>query len=623
MENKPRMFDNFMTLFQRRISSPCSPSSSDSPNSIPFLSPIANSVVARCSNCFDVENGESGNKPITYARHLLEFCCYRAFNVLTARADYLSDKEFRRLTYDMMLAWEAPGVDGETLYKESASPSRMQSEDDDGWSLFYSSSTATAVQVIHMVDNEKTVGPEAFARIAPVQNLFDALTNTSGNRLHFLIYEKYLQSLGRVIKSAKNVSSVLSNLEIVDGEIIVDVDGTVPTQPILQHIGISAWPGEKMGRRRRGGGSTQRKWQSIEQGMERKILVRSLNNIEDKVQYQNEDGNMVEEIFRREEFHIVDLKLDKIYHNCLPSLRRAAEVGEMVALGQSIFIFGGQNEISSPLPDSQLNYYVGASRLHFGVGVGVGETWGSAPINDPNEYNYTCLNGDVYCIGNVLAPKVLHVDTTNGVPHGPWKSLGPLPSKLVDCSPSMPVIPDPTNNRILIHLNDGQLSSSSLYAFYPPTHGTCAGTWKCLDSNVSDWDRVQDAALLDGVLYLHAHKLRNLVHAYEVATAKWFDVQWSTRVIEKDFSVDDCTFRFDSLFCLDDTNKILCLAVYSPVVPIVPGGDRCDRSLPTNTTLLFFKFKAERCGSTITLTPLYTRSYEILSTYQVLDFLPL
>uniref|UniRef100_A0A803LSQ3 Uncharacterized protein n=1 Tax=Chenopodium quinoa TaxID=63459 RepID=A0A803LSQ3_CHEQI len=222
MENKPRMFDNFMTLFQRRISSPRSPSSSDAPNPIPFLSPIANSVVARCS---------------------------KAFNVLTARADYLSDKEFRRLTYDMMLAWEAPGVDGETLYKESASPSRMQSEDDDGWSLFYSSSTATAVQV----DNENTVGPEAFARIAPacaviadvatVQNLFDALTITSGNRLHFLIYDKYLQSLDRVIRSAKNVSSVSSNLEIVDGEIIVDVDGTVPTQPILQHIGISAWPG--------------------------------------------------------------------------------------------------------------------------------------------------------------------------------------------------------------------------------------------------------------------------------------------------------------------------------------------------------------------------------------------
>ncbi|XP_021841916.1 uncharacterized protein [Spinacia oleracea] len=125
----------------------------------------------------------------------------------------------------------------------------MQSEDDDGWSFFYSSSTAMAVQV----DSEKTVGPEAFARIAPacaviadvatVQNLFDALTNTSGDRLHFLIYDKYLQSLDRVIKSAKSVLSASSNLEIVDGEIIVDVDGTVPTQPVLQHIGISAWPG--------------------------------------------------------------------------------------------------------------------------------------------------------------------------------------------------------------------------------------------------------------------------------------------------------------------------------------------------------------------------------------------
>ncbi|KNA18341.1 hypothetical protein SOVF_071880 isoform A [Spinacia oleracea] len=249
-----------MTIFQRRSSSPRSPFSTDSPKSIPFLSPIANSVVARCSkvlntptedlcSSFDIETGESGKQHFEYARHLLEFCSYRAFDVLTARADYFSDKEFRRLTYDMMLAWEAPGVEDETIYKESVSPSTMQSEDDDGWSFFYSSSTAMAVQV----DSEKTVGPEAFARIAPacaviadvatVQNLFDALTNTSGDRLHFLIYDKYLQSLDRVIKSAKSVLSASSNLEIVDGEIIVDVDGTVPTQPVLQHIGISAWPG--------------------------------------------------------------------------------------------------------------------------------------------------------------------------------------------------------------------------------------------------------------------------------------------------------------------------------------------------------------------------------------------
>ncbi|XP_074274829.1 uncharacterized protein LOC141598900 isoform X2 [Silene latifolia] len=103
------------------------------------------------------------------------------------------------------------------------------------------------------VNNENTVGPEAFTRIAPAcaaiadvvttQNLFDALTNTSGSRLHFLIYDKYLQSLDKVIKSAKNVVAASSNLELVDGEVILDVDGAVPTQPVLQHIGISAWPG--------------------------------------------------------------------------------------------------------------------------------------------------------------------------------------------------------------------------------------------------------------------------------------------------------------------------------------------------------------------------------------------
>ena len=57
----------------------------------------------------------------------------------------------------------------------------------------------------HQVDNKKTVGTEAFARIAPacaviadiitVHNLFDALTSSSGHRLHFLIYDKYLRTL--------------------------------------------------------------------------------------------------------------------------------------------------------------------------------------------------------------------------------------------------------------------------------------------------------------------------------------------------------------------------------------------------------------------------------------------
>lgn len=57
----------------------------------------------------------------------------------------------------------------------------------------------------HKVDDKKTVGAEAFSRIAPacpviadvatVHNLFDVLTSSSGSRLHFLIYDKYLRSL--------------------------------------------------------------------------------------------------------------------------------------------------------------------------------------------------------------------------------------------------------------------------------------------------------------------------------------------------------------------------------------------------------------------------------------------
>jgi hypothetical protein len=49
----------------------------------------------------------------------------------------------------------------------------------------------------------------------------------------------------RIIRSAKNTPGpLISNHQLAEGEIILDVDGTVPIQPVLQHIGISAWPGE-------------------------------------------------------------------------------------------------------------------------------------------------------------------------------------------------------------------------------------------------------------------------------------------------------------------------------------------------------------------------------------------
>lgn len=41
-----------------------------------------------------------------YARQFLQYSCHKALHVLTNRHDYLSDRDFRSLTYDMMLAWE-------------------------------------------------------------------------------------------------------------------------------------------------------------------------------------------------------------------------------------------------------------------------------------------------------------------------------------------------------------------------------------------------------------------------------------------------------------------------------------------------------------------------------------
>lgn len=200
---------------------------------IPELSPIANVVLRRCSRIleiptdelqehFDSEASDSIKHPSIYARNLLEYCCFQALALSTRVIGHLSDKQFRRLTFDMMLAWEVP---------------------------------AASSQLSQQLDDESTVGGEAFSRIAPAiptiadviicDNLFNVLTAPTGGRLRFSIYEKYLTSLERAIRKFKtnSESSLLSVIRSQTGEKILEVDGTVTTQPVLQHIGVSAWPG--------------------------------------------------------------------------------------------------------------------------------------------------------------------------------------------------------------------------------------------------------------------------------------------------------------------------------------------------------------------------------------------
>ncbi|XP_068647019.1 uncharacterized protein [Aristolochia californica] len=231
-----------------------------SSNLIPQLSLFANSVVARCCKIlqvspeelqlrFENELPDHLRETSNYARNLLEYCCYQTLHAMTQRPDYLANKEFRRLSFDMMLAWEVPGIGNDSLLKDTGTQNSPQSDDDEGSLIFYSNSMSTAIQV----DKKKTVGPEAFTRIAPacpvvadiitVDNLFNALTSSSNGQLHFLVYDKYLGSLEKVIKASKSLLGQPTNVELAEDEIILDTDGTSPTQPVFQHIGVSAWPG--------------------------------------------------------------------------------------------------------------------------------------------------------------------------------------------------------------------------------------------------------------------------------------------------------------------------------------------------------------------------------------------
>lgn len=62
-------------------------------------------------------------------------------------------------------------------------------------------------------------------------------------RLNFFVFFIYLF---RAIKKMKNnsESSLLSAIRSSRGEKILEIDGTVTTQPVLEHVGISTWPGE-------------------------------------------------------------------------------------------------------------------------------------------------------------------------------------------------------------------------------------------------------------------------------------------------------------------------------------------------------------------------------------------
>ncbi|KAI6683405.1 hypothetical protein NL676_029318 [Syzygium grande] len=198
------------------------------------LSPIANIVVRRCSKVlgismselqqsFDEEACDYVKHPQRYARNFLEFCCFMTLSLSVRATGHLADKKFRQLTYDMMVAWESPA--------------------------------ASNLPSLNMVDENVSVGAEAFSRIAPAipiianviicKNLFELLSTSTGGRLQFPVYDKFLSALERAMRRLKSQtdSARLFAVRSLRGEKVLEVDGKITSQPVLEHVGRSTWPG--------------------------------------------------------------------------------------------------------------------------------------------------------------------------------------------------------------------------------------------------------------------------------------------------------------------------------------------------------------------------------------------
>lgn len=84
----------------------------------------------------------------------------------------------------------------------------------------------------------------SFVLLLLVLLFFLCISNAINSSINLIKYI-FIWLLCRVIKASKNaLTSSIGNLQLTEGEMVLDVDGTVPTQPVLQHIGISLWPGK-------------------------------------------------------------------------------------------------------------------------------------------------------------------------------------------------------------------------------------------------------------------------------------------------------------------------------------------------------------------------------------------
>ncbi|MCO5571771.1 hypothetical protein L7F22_025519 [Adiantum nelumboides] len=240
-----------------------------------YSAKVLSTTVDKLWHEFNQTAQAAGKEHLENARSFLECCCFKAFSILTSYEDHLYDINFRRYTFDCMVAWETPTASQPSsqvagcslhlwsiyffltslqkddlsldLQDDNVEPRAKEEEDDDA-SLFYTDLLPM------LVDFQDTFGIDAFVRIAPriitivadtvtAYSQFETLTAPTSGRMPFPVYDKYLGALGKHVKelSTKQESVHVHNLPVTEEELVLEVDGM--SQTVIQHVGSKAFSG--------------------------------------------------------------------------------------------------------------------------------------------------------------------------------------------------------------------------------------------------------------------------------------------------------------------------------------------------------------------------------------------
>ncbi|KAH0468222.1 hypothetical protein IEQ34_003255 [Dendrobium chrysotoxum] len=201
-----------------------------------------------------------------YSRRLVEFCSSKAIERICSEiGEKISDGDFSRFTFDMMLAWQIPSNTDEESYLEGIGKEKEDKKKvlegnagliHDDIPLFYSDIMPL------LVDEEKNVGEDSFVwlgyvlpLVADVVNArftFEMLTASTANRLHYPAYDRFLKEIDKkanILHRSSNFNRYIKYLqkqrsptgfEVAEDEFILHVEGDGMTPRVVRHIGSTS-----------------------------------------------------------------------------------------------------------------------------------------------------------------------------------------------------------------------------------------------------------------------------------------------------------------------------------------------------------------------------------------------